>query len=340
MIKEDKVLVSINLKNVTYYRNLGYVIENFDIKKKYELIVNVEHIPKKSHNKITAICQICNSENIITIQKYYVNYERNSKGFYSCFNCKNIEKEKTCLVKYGFKSYSQTQEYKITESEKWKGIKKGSEKGRKTMLEKYGVDSYFKTKEMKEMNKEWMSSQSFKDKSKQSMVEKYGVDHFSKTKKFKDSISSKKEIIVAKIKETFMEKYGVEWISQSEDILQKSLQTRIDNGNMVSIENLDAWKSYSRVVKKLTSRVVKKLYESWNGMDYYDGEFIKGNFCYGSGHRLYPTIDHKISVYYGFKNNIPAEEIADISNLCITKRSINSAKRDMIDTQYQQKISG
>jgi len=56
MIKEDKVLVSINLKNISYYTNLGYVIENFDMKNKYEILVDVCHIPKKSHNRVTAIC--------------------------------------------------------------------------------------------------------------------------------------------------------------------------------------------------------------------------------------------------------------------------------------------
>lgn len=48
----------------------------------------------------------------------------------------------------------------------------------------------------------------------------------------------------------------------------------------------------------------------------------------------YPTIDHKISVYYGFINNISPEEIGDISNLCITKRWINSTKRDSIESEF------
>ncbi len=57
-----------------------------------------------------------------------MNKNRNDKGFYSCFKCKNIEKEKTCIKKYGVKSYSMTDEFRTTESEKWKGIQKGSEK--------------------------------------------------------------------------------------------------------------------------------------------------------------------------------------------------------------------
>ena len=40
----------------------------------------------------------------------------------------------------------------------------------------------------------------------------------------------------------------------------------------------------------------------------------------------YPTIDHKISTFYGFNNNIDYKEIAKIENLCFTKRSNNSKK--------------
>jgi hypothetical protein len=53
---------------------------------------------------------------------------------------------------------------------KWKGIQKGSEKGRKTSLDRYGVESYFQTDEMREMNRKWMSSEEFKSKSKETSV--------------------------------------------------------------------------------------------------------------------------------------------------------------------------
>ena len=59
--------------------------------------------------------------------KYILNKKRNNKNYYSCFKCKNIEKEKTCLSKYGVVSYSMTDEFKKSESEKWKGKIKGVE---------------------------------------------------------------------------------------------------------------------------------------------------------------------------------------------------------------------
>jgi hypothetical protein len=331
MIKEKEVLIKLNLRNIGHYRSLGYTIDNFDMKSIMEIYVKTSDVPVKSHIKINAICEICSSENEITIQKYYVNRDRNGKGYYSCFNCKNFEKEKTCLKKYGVKSYSQTQVFHDTESAKWKGIQKGGDKGRKTMMDRYGVDSYFKTDVMRSRNKKWMSSDEFKEKSKKTLLDKYGVESFSKTLDFKQIVFSKMDMIVEKISQTFQEKYGVTWISHLESVVSKSLETKERNGRIIPKEKMTDFEKYRKEVRNLTNKVKKTLYENWDGYDYYDNEFIKGNVSYGGKHRLYPTIDHKISTFYGFKNNIPASEIADISNLCITKICITSAKRDMID---------
>lgn len=128
MIKEIKVLTKINLRNSSYYKKLGY-----DVSEK-EIYVDVKHLTTNSKVRVTAICEICTSENELTFGKYNVNINRNDKGYYSCFKCKNIEKEKTCIDKYGVKSYSMTDEFKVSESIKWKGIQKGSKKGKVTML--------------------------------------------------------------------------------------------------------------------------------------------------------------------------------------------------------------
>jgi hypothetical protein len=362
MIKEEKVLVKINNKNYGYFKSLGYE------KTDDQILIKIIDLSKGSKIKITAICEICFSENIIMYSKYLINKKRNNKGYYSCFNCKNIEKEKTCISKYGVKSYSMTDEYKKSESIKWKGIQKGSEKGKKTMIEKYGVDSFFKTEQMKEMNRKWMSSNEFKLKSKKSMMDRYGVDHFSKSDLFKLKIESIKNIIITKTKETLITKYGVDWISKinfvkegkkinKNKIESKRIQTCIEkygvdnisklqyiqdkirktneiNGNCIPIEMINDWDNYKRVVRNISNKNKKLLYENWNGYDYYDNEFIKGYQSYSHVHRFYPTIDHKVSKYYGFINDIPAEEISDISNLCITKRFINSIKNKMIESEF------
>ena len=328
MIKEDKVLVKINLRNSTHYKKYGY-----DISQK-ELLVNIDELTKNSKSRVTAICEICSSENSVTYGKYNVNKDRNNKGYYSCFNCKNIEKEKTCIEKYGVKSYSMTEEFKSSESEKWKGIKKGDEKGKATMIEKYGVDSYFKTKESKEYNKKWMSSDEFKEKSKIKLIEVYGVDHYSKTDRFKVDIESKKDVILDKIKETFIKNYNIDWASKLSNIKDKIRKTKEDNGTVIPDELLSDWNIYKRKVRNITNSNKKYLYENWDGNDYYDNELIKGYLSHTSTHRFYPTIDHKISVYFGFMNNISPDEIGSLDNLCITKRFINSMKGKLIENNF------
>ena len=42
--------------------------------------------------------------------------------------------------------------------------------------------------------------------------------------------------------------------------------------------------------------------------------------------KSYRTIDHKISIYDGFRNNIDPKIIGSKENLCITSRSNNSIK--------------
>jgi hypothetical protein len=327
MIKEDKVLVKINLRNSTHYKKYGY-----DISQK-ELLVNIDELTKNSKSRVTAICEICSSENSVTYGKYNVNKNRNNKGYYSCFKCKNFEKEKTCLDKYGVKSYSMTSEFKELDRTDW-NIKEGYIKGREKIIEKYGVDSYFKTKESKEYNKKWMSSDEFKEKSKVKLIEVYGVDSYSKTDKFKFDIESKKDLILDKIRETFIRKYNIDWASKLNIVKDKVRKTKEDNGSVIPDELLCDWNIYKRKVRNITNSNKKNLYENWNGNDYYDNELIKGYLSHTSTHRFYPTIDHKISVYFGFINNISPEEIGSLDNLCITKRYINSMKGKLIENNF------
>lgn len=69
-----------------------------------------------------------------------------------------------------------------------------------------------------------------------------------------------------------------------------------------------------------------ELFENWNGYDFYDNEYIKNNFNLNHFSNNYPTIDHKISIKYGFKNKIPPEKLAELNNLCFTKQIINKKK--------------
>ncbi len=128
-------------------------------------------------------------------------------------------------------------------------------------------------------------------------------------------------------------KYGCDHFFQSkvfledEKIKEKSKETRIKNGYMISDVDMKPFLLYKRKCRKITYSQRKYLYENWDGYDYYDKEYIKDNLNLNNTNKNYPTIDHKISIFYGFLNNIKEEIIGNIENLCITKRSINCSKR-------------
>lgn len=109
---------------------------------------------------------------------------------------------------------------------------------------------------------------------------------------------------------------------------EKFLNTLRLKGMNISDDNFH---KYKRKVYNLTKKHKLELLENWNGYDFYDNEFIKDNLKLQYYHKNYPTIDHKISIFEGYKNNISEEKLSKISNLCITKRCINSSKGKKLD---------
>ena len=134
-----------------------------------------------------------------------------------------------------------------------------------------------------------------------------------------------------------MEKYGVLHQNQIKENVYKILYTKIKKG-LVSYD-FDDFRSYRRVVDNFTNHNKKTLFENWDGRDYYDGEFILNYFDLDSNNQKYPSIDHKISVLYGYNNNISPEEISSLSNLCVTKRKNNSFKSSLNELDYLKKMS-
>lgn len=128
-----------------------------------------------------------------------------------------------------------------------------------------------------------------------------------------------------------MKKYGYKHNGSVPELILKRQKTQLNNSKIVRTE----YYLYKRDIIKITRRVIKKLFENWNGYDYYDKEYIRDNFNYPANSNLYPSVDHKISTYYGFINKIKPEIIANIDNLCITKKRINSKKREKI---YEEKL--
>ena len=290
MIITKTIEITIKPTSLNHYKNIGY-----DIKYNDKIIVPINHLPKNSHYIIDIKCDGCNK----ILKMKYIDYNRyvGNDGMYKCKKCNSKKRKETCLNRYGVDSVAKIDDVKRKMIE--------------TNLKKYGVENPFQNKEIKENIKET------------NMI-KYGVENVM----FNESIKSK-------MKKTFIDKYGVENPFQNEEvknkiknnsleILEKSKQTRIIRGNQISDDFLTEWELYRKNVKIITYKNKKKLYNNWNGFDYYDGEYIKENKYYKN--KNYPTIDHKISIQFGFVNNISPEIIGDILNLCITKKSINSSK--------------
>jgi len=237
--------------------------------------------------------------------------------------CDVCGKEKDLMYRYYVKSLKKHDFYVC-------GSKCGRKKAEKTSINRFGVSHFSKTLKSKE-------------KVKKTCLEKYGVDN-----------PSKNNDVQEKRKNTMLERHGVEYYVLSDDFKDKSEKTSMINYGTIHPQMseemqevrrnyhikmgynvlTDEFEIYKREAYKLTKKVKKKLLSVWDGKDYYDGECIKNNFNLPYHDGNYPTIDHKTTIFEGFKNGIEVEKIADISNLCFTKRCINSKKYIKIESDF------
>lgn len=139
-----------------------------------------------------------------------------------------------------------------------------------------------------------------------------------------------------------LSKMGDKNPAKENDVRDKISRTLIkyfnENPNYVSREQLDEYKIFRKDVENLTRRNKKYLLENWNGMDYYDLEYIEKNFELEYNDECYPTIDHKISILKGFKSGMSYKDIANIDNLCITKRKLNIMKANHDELEFRLMI--
>lgn len=261
-----------------------------DVKLMQRIILPVHKLSKQSNLKVDVMCDRCGIKRYIKYQAYNFNIDRSlDKKTYMCDKCSHEKIKQTNLEKYGVEYFSQTQTF--------------NEKIKQTSLEKYGKDHYSKTDE-------------YLLQRTSTNLEKYGVENpFQLTEKIKLSM--------------FL-KYGVEHASQidsnKETKEKKRRETKEKNGDWIKTEDLTDWTLYKNKVRSQTLKNKKELFEKWDGLDFYDGESIRENLGLHYFDPKYPTIDHKVSVYYGFINGIDSECISDLSNLAITKRIINIKK--------------
>jgi len=297
MLVNDVVRIKINHKNYKYYKEKGYFLEIGE-----ESDIYIKDLPMGSHIKVDIKCDKCNIEKNYIYQGYN-KYTKNQTIPYYCNKC-NVDRIKESFEnKYGegVTNSMHINEYRIKQKQNLKKsiTKEVLNKRILTNMEKYGSNVPSKNSEVKE-------------KMKNSINYKSDI--------YKENIKLKRNL-------TNFNKYGFFHVNQNLSILKKSKNTRILNGNQIPDEDLSLFKIYRKKVTSFTNKNKKYLFKNWDGFDFYDNEYIKFNLTLDKYDKSYPTIDHKISVFNGFINNISPEEISQLENLCITKRTNNSKKK-------------
>ena len=141
MIKNNESKIEITSKNIKYYSDRGYLCVIGKI-----LSIDVSNMPKMSKNIIIAICEVCEQESNLSYSKYNKNIERG--GFYSCKKCSDIKRKKTNRSNYGVENISQT-DFNRDKMSKWMSSDEFKDKSKNTLFLKYGFESYSKTEEFK-----------------------------------------------------------------------------------------------------------------------------------------------------------------------------------------------
>jgi hypothetical protein len=216
-----------------------------------------------------------------------------------------------------------------------------------TNLNRYGVtnntqlDYYKKLNSDIYRNKTIEEKQDIRKKQKNTCMERYNVDNPGKSeminqkmintclKKYGVKYALEDKDVIEKRKQTNIKLYGVENVFQNKEIINKIRKILIKKGYKVDQKDYTNFENFYKRCVSLTKINIRKstFKQDWDGNDYYDNEYIKDNYdLYKPNNENYPNIDHKISIIYGFLNNMSVDDIASIDNLCFTKRKHNMNK--------------
>ena len=192
MILENQVIIiKWTSRNKNKFESLGYtftkIFDNLEIK--------VEHLNKGSHQLVKYKCDNCGEEGYRQYRKLI------NKDKYYCKKCSKIEKEETCIKRYGVKNTFQSEEKK--------------DRIKQTLLKRYGVDSPLKSKEIK-------------NKMKQTCINKYGEDNYMKTD---DGKKHCKEALINK----YGENYHKDFCSKAFKTLHNNNSKTLSSKNQIKI---------------------------------------------------------------------------------------------------------
>ena len=230
MIKETEIKIKIASKNLNYFLNLKYNCKYGD-----DAIIKVLDLSENSHVNITAICDICGKESIISIQKYNKNFKK--YDLYTCRKCSHIKNKKTNLDRYNDENYHNI------------------DKSKQTNLIKYGCENVFQNEEIKEKIKSTnivnhgveypQQNKDILEKSNNTNLLKYGFKRSAQN----EIISNKSKITkkeryndenynnILKIEETNLKKYNVNNVSKLPDHKLK-IQRYFNNKILLKYPNI------------------------------------------------------------------------------------------------------
>lgn len=317
MLKKELIKIKLRKNHIDYYSKLGYEVNR-------EIQVLSNHLHKGSGAIVSVICDNCNKEIKIEYKTYYRVSKKTNSILYYCCNCKYCRIKETNLKKYGVENIMLVNEIsdKVSVSIK-QNNNKISKKDRSEILKNRIIMKHGDLKNFYNLINE----------KKKNCLNKYGVENVMQI----DEIKKKGQA-------TCLEKYGQYNIMFIDGIAKKASEkankTKIIKNLIISEDKLTEFEKYRRINRRLIYKYKKELFSNWDGYDYYDNEYIKENLNLNYLDRKYPSIDHKISIFQGFIENIDPYIIGNIENMCITKREINSSKfiRIKPSQKYLKKI--
>lgn len=201
------------------------------------VIATLKELDIKPSGKVKQIYDGYSLESIKLVDKFIKDCGGNTRQFF---------KEKTCMEKYGVKSYTQTDSYK--------------EQYKKTSQERYGYENVFKNKEIQDKiikNRKEKTGYGYptqnpkvKEKIKESCLTTWGETNPMKSEKGKRLLE-----------DSLMAKYGVRYISQNKDIVKKSILSR--RNNVISFKEKYLLKHN---IKLYTSKDLAKIFNRKYGV--------------------------------------------------------------------------
>lgn len=315
-------------KKLVYPTKLPQPIQEFMLNyaKYYQWseLENITRIFKIMRQGITTI-PTCGLENCNS--PVYIDYD--AKVLKGC--CRQHNTILTSREKYGVDHVTKTREFqdakKITNLEKY-----GAEfifqsldfkaKRENTMISKYGVI---------EIMQDPIFAKKQQESTKKTVIEKYDCEYVTQTNIFKEKSKQtnllnlgveypmQSDIIKLKSKKTCMINYGVSNPLRS-SVIKKKIRIKMENaGCWTKLSDMPNFIHYSRLVWLETRK---------NDLTTLPNHDRRGKNDY--------HLDHKYSIFEGFKNNILPSIIGNIKNLEFIpyKENLTKGKKSSVDIDY------